>query len=158
VYVEGLRGVDRTDPGTLSAKGYMTEADLRHAAEIARHEETVVLVINGTDGMAGAVSCEPVFDDGQWGIFISALFCREQYRGQGVGSQLMLGCLQLALWRDCSFVCLEVTEQNEFAQDWYWSLGFEPEPRDEHHDRSGVIPLVLGDQSAIWRAKCLLEH
>jgi ribosomal protein S18 acetylase RimI-like enzyme len=62
-------------------------------------------------------------------INVHDLIVHPEYRGRGIGRQLMEGIIAEAKKRKCSRVTLEVRRDNVAAQSLYKSLGFgEPEP------------------------------
>jgi GNAT superfamily N-acetyltransferase len=60
---------------------------------------------------------------GRPGIFIEDLFVRPQFRGKGIGRQLMANLAKTAIAEQCYGVRWEVLDWNEPAIDVYQHLG-----------------------------------
>jgi len=79
------------------------------------------------------------------GLFLEDLFVRPQFRGKGIGKQLLARVAQIAVRENCYGVHWEVLDWNEKAIEFYKSLG------GEFRDR--WRPVLLKDDALRWLAE-----
>jgi ADP-ribose pyrophosphatase YjhB (NUDIX family)/GNAT superfamily N-acetyltransferase len=99
----------------------------RQATELADPASTFLIAENddATIGYARLKVGQPSPDvTGVRPIEIVRLYARQDWLGQGVGSQLMQACLDEAAKQGCDTVWLDVWEQNARARAFYRKWGF----------------------------------
>ncbi|WP_146346259.1 GNAT family N-acetyltransferase [Falsiphaeobacter marinintestinus] len=90
-----------------------------------------VLVAEDRNGqLAGYAALLPRYrlQFGQKGLDLHHLFIRPDWRGQGLGKQLIKACLAIGQEMGCKAMTVGTAPENETAQDIYAHLGFRPSP------------------------------
>ena len=109
---------------TEDLKKQIYEGFSRHAIAMTGHDEKfdpVAFIANDKECFAGAIVAE-LF----WGaLHIKYIYVEDEYRGKGIGSQLMEYALKYGRDKKCPFAFVETMSFQ--ALDFYRKVGFELE-------------------------------
>jgi GNAT superfamily N-acetyltransferase len=86
---------------------------------------------------------------GQPGIYLEDLFVRPQYRGLGIGKQLIVQLAKIAVQRNCTRFEWSVLDWNEPAIRFYRSLGAKPMDEWTVQRVSGEALRALAEMPAV---------
>ena len=114
-------------PRPWSEQVFRDELDMRNRT---------YLVAAGPDGIVGFAGLMVVDDEAH----VTNLLVAEDSRRRGLGRQLMVALIEMAVLQDASHLTLEVRSSNEAARALYARLGLAP---------VGIRPRYYGDDDAL---------
>lgn len=82
----------------------------------------------------------------QFGLYLEDLFVKEQWRGHGIGRELLAHVAKLAVERDCHSINWSVLKWNEKAIGFYRSLGAEQLEAWHHFHLAGSALKELAEK------------
>ena len=99
---------------------------LRLVDGMANHPSGFVIFALNKDLIVGLVTCFVNFSTfkAKNYLYIHDIIVREEFRGKGIGRQLIQRCINLAIERKYCKVTLEVRNDNVIAKRLYESFGF----------------------------------
>ncbi len=115
-------GVDREDPSTPINPAYLAAFD-NIAAD--PNNKLVVVEIKGVIiGMLQFTYIPYLSHTGAWRCLIEAVRINKEFRGKGLGSQLLLWAIQQAKNKRCYMIQLTSNKKRTEALHFYENLGF----------------------------------